>query len=227
MSISKAWDWEKERRDMWQIPSEESYYIASRWKEKGVQSVLDFGCGLGRHAVHFAKEGFTVSAFDLSETAIDNLNAWAARENRSIDARVSDMLHIPYPDNSFDAVFAYHVISHTDSSGIGQILGEIARVLRPGGELYMTLCSKQTWSFQDAGYPRLDENTVIKTDPGPENGIPHFFVNLEEAIALLHDFEIIKIRHVDDCYFDGQKHNSKHYFILATLGEAETDQAKK
>jgi hypothetical protein len=40
-------------------------------------------------------------------------------------------------------------------------------------------------------------------------------VDLDGLLALFAGFEIIGVRHTDDCYFDGQKRNSKHYFLLA------------
>jgi len=217
MTKSKAWDWNKESNAFWLKPSEESYYIAQHWKEKHYETLLDFGCGLGRHSVFFSKQGFCVNAFDLSGDGITHLNQWSEKEHLQINTCVADMLNLPYPDSSFDAVFAYHVISHTDSSGIKQIMREISRVLKTGGELYMTLCSKETWSYKDAGYPKLDENTVLKTDDGPEKNVPHFYVNLDDILTLLSDYEIERIRHTDDCYFEGRKQNSKHYFILAKL----------
>ncbi len=113
------------------------------------------------------------------------------------------------------ALYFYHVVSHTDTKGMRKILEEINRVLKPGGEVYLMLCSKETWSFKGAGYPKLDENTVVKTEEGSEKGVPHFYVDLDDILELFHNFEIERIRHTDDCYFNGQKQNSKHYFILA------------
>lgn len=217
MTISKEWEWSKESNPIWLKPSEESYYLANRWRTAGFRNVLDFGCGLGRHSVFFAKSGFNVSAFDLSGAGVEHLGKWAERENLKVDVRVADMLALPYPDDAFDCIFAYHVISHTDTKGINTIINELMRVLKKGGELYLSLCSKDTWSYKDAGYPKLDENTVIKTDEGPEKGIPHFYVSLDDTLALFKNFSIITIRHVDDCYFEGNKHNSKHFFILGRL----------
>jgi len=214
---SKAWEWSKENRTVWLEPSEESYYIAKRWENANFKTVLDFGCGLGRHAICFAEQGFRVFAFDLSEDAKANLSMMAERKKLSIDIRNADMLNLPYEDDSMDCIFAYHVVSHTDTAGAKKILSEMARVLKPGGEVFLTLCSKETWSFKDAGYPKLDENTVIKTDDGPEKGIPHFFVALDEIAGLFTGFNLIKVRHTDDCFFDGRMQNSKHYFILASL----------
>ncbi|MGE5613549.1 MAG: class I SAM-dependent methyltransferase [Bacillota bacterium] len=219
MITSKSWDWEKENSPIWLRPSEESYYLADRWKAAGFTDILDFGCGLGRHSIFFAKNGFKVSSFDLSAEGVGHLQKWAERENLDIDAKVADMLDLPYATDSFDCIFAYHVISHTDTKGIKKIIDEIKRVLREGGEIYLTLCSKDSRSFKDAGYPRLDENTIVKTDEGPEKGVPHFYTTLDDILLLFKDFEIIHIRHVDDCFFDGKKQNSKHYFVLGKLSK--------
>lgn len=146
---------------------------------------------------------------------MNHLKEWAEREKLSVRAETADMMELPCRDASFDCVFSFHVISHCDTEGIRRVIAEMNRVLKPGGELYCTLCSKDTWSFRDAGYPKIDENTVLKTDEGPEKGIPHFFVDLNDVLRLFSGFGIIRIRHVDDCWFDGAKRKSLHYFLLA------------
>lgn len=217
MQKSKAWDWKKEEHPIWLSPSEESYYIANRWKAAGYKSLIDFGCGLGRHSVFFAQQGFDVSAFDLSKDGVCYLKSWAERENLSIDVKVADMLALPYPDDAFDCLYAFHVISHTDTAGIRKILQEIKRIVKPGGEIFTTLCSKDTWSYKDAGYPKIDENTVRKTSEGPEKDVPHFYVAMDDIINLFSEvnIELLRVRHTDDCYRDGQRQNSMHYFVLA------------
>lgn len=225
--ISKPWDWNRGKSDTWLHPSEECYYLAERWKNAGHKALLDFGCGLGRHSIFFAKKGFEVTAFDLSEDGAEHLRLWAEREKLIIDVSVADMLQLPYEDNSFDCLFALFVVSHTDSKHMKYIIEQIKRVLKPGGEFYLTLCSKETWSFADAGFPKIDENTVIKTDDGPEKDIPHFYVDLDDVFRLFTDFEIIRIRHIDDCYIEGKKQNSKHYFVLGRSGKAHISEEQK
>jgi len=215
MNISKAWDWKKNKDAFWLEPSETSYYLVNRWAELGYRDFLDFGCGLGRHSIYFAKQGFNVTAFDLSEDGIEHTKNWAKDENLEVKATTMDMVKLEYDDNSFDCLFAYHVISHTTSKGIVMIIDEIKRVLRLGGEIYLSLCSKDTWAFKEANFPKVDENTVIKDNEPTEMGIPHFYVNLDDIFVLFKDFEISSIRHIDDCYFDGAVRNSKHYFITA------------
>ncbi len=214
MTQSKAWDWDNVKHPIWRTPSEESYYLAERWKGLGYKTVLDLGCGLGRHTIFFARRGFGVSAMDLSPVGVESTSKWALQEGLHVDVREGDMLSLPFHDASFDCLFSYHVISHTDTPGARKIIAEIRRVTKPGGEIYVTMCSKETWSYKEAGYPIIDENTVCKTD-GTEVDVPHFYVDLDGLLELFSGFEIIGVRHVDDCYFDGQKRNSKHYFLLA------------
>ncbi len=127
---------------------------------------------------------------------------------------------LPYADDSLDCLLAYHVISHTDSIGIKGIVEEIKRVLRPNGEYYITLCSKNAWSYKDAGFRRLDENTVVKEEDGPENGIPHYFVDEAGIGELLKGTRIVSMQHIQDLVVDGKPYGSWHYFILGVNEEA-------
>ena len=121
MVQSKGWDWENVNeayRSNHLKPTDDSLNCAHIWREAGYESLLDLGTGLGRHAICFAKSGFNVSAFDISEYGIKHLQSWAANEKLEIETQVGDMMFLPYEDKSFDCIFAYHVISHSDSIGI-------------------------------------------------------------------------------------------------------------
>ena len=221
MVESKEWDWELADKAIWTKPCEESYFYMHQWQEEGRKSILDLGCGLGRHSILFAKNGFKVTAVDLSDYGIKYLKEWQKREDLDILTKVCDMNKLPFHDNAFDCIWSYHVISHTDTEGFTKILTEIERVLKPNGSIYFTLCSKATGSFTEANFEHIDDNTVIKTD-GPEKEVPHYFVDLNDIERLLKNFEIKRIRHIDDCYFQGKNQNSKHYYIEAELRKPKT-----
>ena len=210
-------DWNAvEDKSTWLEPCEESWYYAEKWRREGRRSVLDLGCGLGRHSVLFAKYGFKVTALDISADALKYLRKYSDEQNVIITGKRADMENMPFADDAFDCIFAMHSAGHADTAGMKKIMSEIKRVLKPGGEVFMTLCSKETWTYAESGLPKLDENTVIKTD-GPEQGVPHFFADQKDIENLFAGFKLKKVRHIDDCYSEGKWQNQKHYFIEATI----------
>lgn len=215
MSVEhRAWDWNKNASDIWHVPCEESFFLLNRWKAAGFNRFLDLGCGLGRHSLQFALAGFSVDSFDLSPVAVAETRKKAQDSGVSLRAAAGDMNSLPYDAESFDCLLAYHVVSHTDTAGITKTLAEIRRVLRPSGEFFLSLCSKKAWSFAEAGFPKIDENTVMKTEEGPEYGIPHFFADDRTIDSLFRREELVFVKHTQDLIVNGADYGSWHYFIL-------------
>lgn len=218
MSLSKSWNWEmleENQKEYWKNPSEESYYLLNRWKTQGKNDFLDLGCGLGRHSILFGKNAFNVSCFDLSDEALRSTREWAEEEGLQFHYAQGDMLHLPFNADSLDCIMCRNVISHSDTKGVKQAIAEIKRVLRNNGECFLTLASKETWGFKQEEWPLLDSNTRVRMDGGPEHGIPHFYVDYDEALTLFDGFEIINISHVETYYeHNGRKYNSAHFHML-------------
>src|SRR6056297_962377 len=110
MTENKAWAWEKVEDDFWHEPSEDIYYYVHRWKEKGFKNILDLGCGMGRHCILFAEYGFGV------------LKKKAGQKNMTINAIQGDVVNLPFEDNEFDGILAYHSVYHVDSPGMEKVL---------------------------------------------------------------------------------------------------------
>ncbi len=115
----------------------------------GAEHVLDVGCGRGLlliGAAHRLPHGHATgvdlwSQQDLSANARSATLANAAAED--VGERVTvvdgDMRQLPFPDASFDAVVANLSIHNIpDAAGRTQAIREIARVLRPGGQVSLT-----------------------------------------------------------------------------------------
>ena len=218
MIKSKGWNCKIVKDDpsiIWKNPSIESYYLLNRWASFEMKDFLDLGCGLGRHSVLFAKNGFNVSCFDISEEAINRTKQWCEEENLKCNYKVGDMLLLPYKDNSFDCILCRNVISHTDTEGIKKIIKELKRVLRKDGECYLTLGSKDTWGFKQESWPLQDPNIRLRMEKGPEYKTPHFYADYDLCKELFKDFEIINIYQVIDYYeSDGKTFDSYHYHLL-------------
>ncbi len=103
----------------------------------GLGEVLDAGCGFGQWTLPLAEANRRVTAIDVSELRIRLVRDLAARFGiANIEAARSGIEATPYPDASFDGIFCYSVLYFTDYR---ESIAEFARLLRPGGRLY--LCS--------------------------------------------------------------------------------------
>jgi SAM-dependent methyltransferase len=107
--------------------------------------VLDLGCGAGRHAFEAYRRGAHVIAADLDQGELAPVAAMLAAMREAGEggppaaatATVADATRLPFPDASLDAVIAAEILEHVPDDAAA--LAEIARVLRPGGTLAVTV----------------------------------------------------------------------------------------
>lgn len=112
---------------------------AGRWTESfgaplrdaGVRTVLELGCGSGHDAARLARQGYAVTAVDVSRQAIDGARA---RYGDAADYRVADMTRpLAFEDASFDAVMS-NVAMHCFPDAVTRsVVEQVGRLVRPGG----------------------------------------------------------------------------------------------
>lgn len=90
---------------------------------------LDIGCGLGAALEHAAKAGAETAGIDPSPSMVER----AGRRVPSAEVKVASAEAIPFPDDHFTAVSAVGTFHHWADRDQG--LGEVLRVLAPGGRL--------------------------------------------------------------------------------------------
>jgi ubiquinone/menaquinone biosynthesis C-methylase UbiE len=213
--INKGWNWNLTNEDVWLRPSEESIVMLYRWSSQGFRQILDIGCGKGRHTLLFAKNDFDTFGMDVSESAIESTLKLLLENGLKCDVKKADMRNIPFEKETFDAVFSYLTITHTDTKGVENTLNEIFRVLKPNGEVFFNINSSESGSFKNKKYPMIDENTIIKTEAGPEDGEPHFYATEEILYKFLEPFDIIWMNHTNNIFHNGKKNGSWDYYVLA------------
>jgi SAM-dependent methyltransferase len=102
--------------------------------------ILDWGVGCGRIARHFLERGHR----NLYGADIDSMNIEWLHDNFGWDGavRVDFDPPMPYPDGHFDVVYGSSVFTHLSEKDHVSWLMEIARVLKPGGFAFLTVCTE-------------------------------------------------------------------------------------
>lgn len=98
-------------------------------------SALDLGCGEGADAIWLARQGWRVTAVDISQVALDRAARYAAEAD--VAGRVDWQRHdlgVSFPAGTFDLVSAHFLHSHGDMPR-ERILRTAASAVAPGGVL--------------------------------------------------------------------------------------------
>lgn len=166
----------------------ESFHFAPRWKGESLkesikrhehflalqlglkprQKVLDVGCGIGGPLREIARFSSTsVTGLNNNEYQISRgkaLNRMAGLD-QTCDFVKADFMKMPFPDNSFDAVYAIEATCHApDAVGCYK---EIYRVLKPG-----QCFAAYEWCMTDGYDPNNEEHQQIKAEIELGNGLP-------------------------------------------------------
>lgn len=122
-------------------------------------TVIDVGCGAGRHSFEAFRRGADVVAFDQSAEDLNDVDAilqamadqGEAPASAKAEAVKGDALELPYADGTFDVVMASEILEHVPADD--RAIAELVRVLKPGGRLAVTvprwLPEKVCWLLSD------------------------------------------------------------------------------
>ncbi|NWG21274.1 MAG: class I SAM-dependent methyltransferase [Chloroflexi bacterium] len=105
--------------------------------------LLDLGAGMGGFAVAAALRGALVTATEFNPAYCRIITLRAARHCLGLPVINAAGEALPLPAAAFDTVVCWDVIEHVQSPD--RVLGEIARVLRPGGVALVTVINRRAW----------------------------------------------------------------------------------
>jgi SAM-dependent methyltransferase len=151
-------------------------------RRPGARWTLDLGCGAGRNAVPLVRLGWRVLGLDLSWPML------VAAAPRAREAGLAERLHVvlgpmddlPVRSRSMDLVVAHGVWNLARSAAeFRRALGEAARVVKPGGGLFVFTFSRST--FSEATRPVAGEPFVYTEFSGQ----PQCFLSEEQLVSEL------------------------------------------
>jgi SAM-dependent methyltransferase len=110
--------------------------------------LLDLGCGAGRHAFAAVRRGARVIALDADEQELEGVATMVAAMHEvgevpaggSVRTVHANALSLPFDDGAFDRIIAAEVLEHIPDDELA--IAELARVLRPGGRIAVTVPSR-------------------------------------------------------------------------------------
>jgi SAM-dependent methyltransferase len=123
----------------WSIFRSELEALAERWQQG---RLLNLGCAHGPDFLPF-RGGFELYGLDFSLRMLELARKYAAKFNLQINLVLSDVTCLPFADRAFDwaiAVATYHHIRGSENRKLA--LEELRRVLRPGGEAFITVWNR-------------------------------------------------------------------------------------
>ena len=92
--------------------------------------VIDLGCGSGRSILWNAASGASFTGVDVSPFFAHEARATA-------DLALADLRQLPFADAAFTKAYALDVLEHLSPEALDGMLAEAARVLAPGGALFV------------------------------------------------------------------------------------------
>lgn len=107
------------------------------------RTVLEVGCGAAVDLARFAKGGAIVTGVDLATSAVELAQQNFAQQGLLGEFHAADGEALPFPDGTFDLVYAHGVVQYTANAG--QLVAECRRVLRPGGEAVFQVYNRHSW----------------------------------------------------------------------------------
>jgi SAM-dependent methyltransferase len=115
----------------------DSLALIERFWPQPTGRFLEAGCGLAANALNLAERGVEVAGIDLSANALTSAREEFVRRGLEGEFVHGDVRQIPFPDESFDFVYAGGVVEHFLETE--QSIREMVRVLRNGGRLLITV----------------------------------------------------------------------------------------
>lgn len=150
---------------------------------------LYVGCGSGRNYIPLADSGLDITGIDISNTAIQILSARAPElADKIIHADFAD-----YDAGLFEYIISIQVFQHGTQKETARYFAKAARILRPGGLLFLRVNSSSTEMYLRHTLTEKSSSGgfTVKYEEGPKKDLDVCFYSLADIAKLCKGFDFI------------------------------------
>jgi ubiquinone/menaquinone biosynthesis C-methylase UbiE len=156
------------------------------------KEILECGAGVWDSSVEpllvrFSKYGYQLHGIEISKERAAAASEYC--ENHGVEAaiREGDMRQLPFDNESMSFVFSYNAIFHMPKADIAVAVGEIERVLKPGGLCFVNFLSVESDTYGTG--EEIASGEFLEREGG-EDALHAYFED-DEADAYFGGFELL------------------------------------
>ncbi len=174
-------------------PTSVAYRLEALFRAWRVRTILEAGCGSGRDALHYARQGFDVTGTDLSGNALRWAQEQARAEGLAIRLLRDDLVETQLPASTFDAAVAIHLIHLQPAPTRLAMVNQLWRLTRDGG-----LIALANYSTSETGFTNWDSYPEPNTRVDPKGKLVHFFTSDDlQTLLPVGRFDLLMLEEVD------------------------------
>ena len=161
-------------------------------RTRGAECVLDAGCGFGNWSLGLAREGFQVTATDISAEAVRIVVERSRQEGLSIAAEVLAVQELQLLERRIDAIVCNSVLDHMPPEDASLAIWNFSRVVRPNGIVYLSFDGPEEPSAEE------EQQITVKRDgtwlyvAGERKGMMWRYYTDKEIRRLCREMEMLE-----------------------------------
>ncbi len=127
-------------------PHEALDSFAQKCEDRGINEILDLGCGAGNDLLFLAEKGFLVTGVDFSPSACANAEDLLQSKNLPGKVYIDNLFDkvTTFGPEEFPAVIAINALEYTDETTFHTVISDISRILSEKGLFFLVVSSENS-----------------------------------------------------------------------------------
>ncbi|MFK7696930.1 class I SAM-dependent methyltransferase [Paenibacillus sp. HJGM_3] len=134
-------------------------FVKTHFKERNSYHLADLSCGNGRHMLFMLREGHVVAGTDSSTRNVESAQQLLTKHGFEPLIIQANLTNLPFENEQFDGLLCEHMLMFLNQQELEQAIGELYRILKPGGKCFITVRNTNDTLFRTGN--TLEDHTFI------------------------------------------------------------------